>query len=88
MKFRVHLTNFGYDLDGTFTTFEEAETAARKAGFQCGIWYGDELAGTYCPLFGIRRRTLEIGERELEGYTRAAKNVNYDILDYDHSMDH
>ena len=55
--FTVYLTNMQRDLDGQFTTIEDARKAGEKTGFDFGVMlmYGEnngELVGFYNVLSG------------------------------------
>ncbi len=53
MIYRTHLTNFGYS---TYVgpDLDQAKASALKAGFECVIYYDDQLMLSYAPISGWR----------------------------------
>jgi hypothetical protein len=50
--FKVHLINFGYDLQGEWPTLTAAIAAAKKAGFEAAILEEGEVVAHWHPLRG------------------------------------
>jgi hypothetical protein len=53
MQYRVFLTNFGWFVEDSFPTFDEALAKAKSTGFETTIHLGDTIVAKYSPLGGL-----------------------------------
>jgi hypothetical protein len=52
--YTIYLTNFGYTLDGSFKTLDEAKAKARSTSFECVIRENGKSVMAYSYFGGFR----------------------------------